>query len=167
MRISPYASIFGCLALFAAAGIGSAASLNSIDRNFLIVVARTDMTVAHEGQMAENQALRAELKDFAKTLVRERTESYEHVSELAAKAGISIPKGIDAAKYPAIRQLTRLKGEQFDREFARDEMVAERQALAVFKREAAHGHDPDVKAYASKTIPVLEKDLQATRLVPR
>jgi putative membrane protein len=53
-----------------------------------------------------------------------------------------------------------LKGESFDHEFVRDEVAAHRQAIAAFKREAQHGQDADVKAYASKTIPVLEKHLK-------
>jgi putative membrane protein len=33
-------------------------------------------------------------------------------------------------------------------------------ALAAFKREASAGRDPDVKAYASRMIPTLEKHLK-------
>jgi len=53
-----------------------------------------------------------------------------------------------------------LKGKRFDRQFAEDEIAAQRQEIAVFKREAAHGEDADMKAYAAKVLPTLEKDLQ-------
>ena len=82
------------------------------------------MTEAHEGQMAERQATRAEVKNFAKTLVSYHTESYEHLTELAAKTGESIPKGIDSSKNRTIQQLLHLKGQAFDRGFARDEVTA-------------------------------------------
>jgi putative membrane protein len=125
----------------------------------MIIAAKTDMTDAHEGQMAANQASRADVKDFAKTLVRDHTEAYQHLSELAAKTGISIPKGIDAAKDRTILQLVHSKGDRFDRQFAQDQIAAHRQAVVAFKREAAHGQDADVKGYAIKMIPVLEKHL--------
>jgi len=160
MQIRNILSGTSCLALLAAGGIGYAGSLSSADRNFMITPAQTDMTEAHIGQMAENQAARTDVKDFAKTLVQEHTESYENLTRLAAKTGVSIPKGINAAKHPAIRQLVRLKGTRFDRDFARDEIAADRQEIAVFKREAARGHDADAKSFAVKTIPILEKDLQ-------
>jgi len=35
-----------------------------------------------------------------------------------------------------------------------------RKDVAEFKKEAAHGHDPDVKAFASKTLPTLEEHLK-------
>jgi putative membrane protein len=109
--------------------------------------------------MAETQATRADVKDFAKMIVQDHTESYGHLSELAAKTGFSIPKGIDTGKDRTIEQLVSLKDQRFDRAFITDEVAAHRHAVAVFKREAEHGQDAEVKAYAAKMIPVLEKHL--------
>ncbi len=52
-----------------------------------------------------------------------------------------------------------MKDQRFDRTFITDEIAAHRHAIAVFKHEAEHGQDADVKAYATKMIPVLEKHL--------
>lgn len=150
-----------CLALLIPVGVANAASLSRADRQFMAAAARADMLEAHEGQMAENRASQDSVKTLAKTLVGDHTTSYTDLSQLAAKAGTSIPKGINAAKDPAIEQLTRLKGSGFDRRFMRDEIAATRQNLALFKREAQHGQDAAVKAYASRMVPVLQKDLKA------
>ena len=91
---------------------------------------------------------------------RLRVERDGTVTALSGKTGVSIPKGIDAAKVPSLEPLLHLKGDRFDRAFARDEIAAHRRALAAFKREAEHGQDADVKAYASSMIPTLEKHLQ-------
>ncbi len=159
------------LALFAAARIACAAPLTNADKQFMITAARTDMIEAHEGQMAESQAKREDVKDFAKTLVQDHTQSYEQLTALAAKTGVSIPTGINAAKDPGIAPLIRLNGDRFDRAFDRDEVAAHRRALALFKHEAASGHDPDVKAWAAQRIPVLEKHLhlaeECAKLVKR
>jgi putative membrane protein len=125
----------------------------------MITVAKADMTEAHQGQLAEGQATRTDVKDLAKTLVQDHTESYQELTALSAKTGVSIPKGIDSAKDPTLRQLVHLKGPNFDKQFTRDEITSHRQALAMFKREAAHGRDEAVKAYAAKMVPVLEKHL--------
>jgi putative membrane protein len=151
-----------CLALLLPVGM-AAASLSKADKQFMDAAARADMIEAHEGQMAANHASQDSVKTFAKALVQDHTPSYADLSQLAAKTGASIPKGINAAKDPAIEQLARLKGSGFDRQFTRDEIAATRLDLALFKREAAHGQDADVKAYASKMVPVLEKDLQAAQ----
>jgi putative membrane protein len=72
---------------------------------------------------------------------------------------VTIPKGINAGKDPTIGQLAHLKGSRFDSQFARAEVAAHQRAIEAFKQEAAHGQDADVKDYASKMIPVLEKHL--------
>lgn len=147
------------LALFAAAGPVYSA-MDNADKQFLMNAARIDMTEAHEGQMAENMATKSDVKDFAKTLVSDHTMDYEHLTMLADKAGVKIPKGINSAKDPEIAQLDHLKGAGFDRQFARDEVTDHRRALATFKRESEHAKDPDVKAYATQMIPILQKHLQ-------
>ena len=149
-----------CL-LLGAAGMVNGASLSKADRDFMNMAAKTDMTQAHIGHMAEDQASRTDVKDFAKTLTQESTESYRSLAELAAKDGVSIPNGIDTARDRNIRQLNHLKGARFDREFARDEIAANRRELALFQREAAHGQDPDVKGLAGSMVPQLEKQLHA------
>lgn len=160
MQNSHIVSGVRCLALLGAVGIIYAATLNITDKRFLITTAKADMTEAHEGQMAESQAVRVDVRDFAATMVQDHTNSYEQLTELASKYGVSIPKGIDSSKVRPIEQLARLKGSRFDRDFSADEVVAHRQELMAFKREAAHGNDADVKAYAGKMLPVLEKDLR-------
>jgi len=150
----------GSLVLVAAAGIAYATSLSGADRQFLTAAAKADMTEANEGQMAENQAARADVKDFGKTMVQDHTDNYSRLAALAAQDGVSIPTGIDTAEDRTIRQLVHLKSASFDRVFTADEIAAHREALAIFKREAEHGQATDVKAFASATIPVLEKHLQ-------
>jgi putative membrane protein len=149
----------GLLAIFAVAGSAFAA-LSSADKQFMVMAARTNMIEAHEGQIAEQKANQSDVKDFAKTLAQDHTDAYGHLSQLAEKTGVSIPKGINAAKDREIEQLDHLKGASFDRQFTRDEVADHRQALAAFKRESEHGKDAQVKAYATSMIPVLEKHLQ-------
>ena len=108
-----------CLVLLAAAGSAYPASLSNVDKEFLITAARTDLIEAHEGQMAEKQASHADVKDLGKTLVQDHTQSYQQLTALAAKTGVSIPKGIDAAKDRTIAQLAPLKGARFDHQFTK------------------------------------------------
>lgn len=147
------------LALLAAGAIAFAGSLSSADKQFLITAAKANMTEAHEGQMAEAHASAENVKEFGKTLDQDHTQAYQELAALAAKEGVSIPNGIDTGKDATVKQLSHLEGASFDRAFANDEIAAHRQAIALFKREAAHGADPDVKAYAAKMIPALEKHL--------
>ncbi len=147
------------LALVAAA-VPAYSAMSSADKQFLINAAKIDMTEAHEGQMAEDRAGKSDVKDLGKTLVTDHTQDYEQLTALAAKTGVTIPKGINTAKVPTIEQLNHLKGATFDRQFTRDEVADHQRALASFKHESEHGQNPDVKAYAASMIPTLQKHLQ-------
>jgi putative membrane protein len=149
-----------CFTLIAAGGIVYAASLPHSDMDFLNTAARIDMFEAHEGEMAQNQATRGDVKDLANALVQDYSTCYSQLARLAAKTGTTVPKGIDIAGNSTISQLVNLKGTSFDRQFAKDEVSAQRNALAVFQHEAKYGKDASVKAFASQTIPVLERDLK-------
>jgi putative membrane protein len=110
--------------------------------------------------MAQNQAGHDDVKDLGKMVATDCTHSYEELTQLAAKDGVAIPKGINAAKIHSVQQLAHLKGARFDVLYTRDQIAAQKRAITVFKREAEHGHDADLKAWASKMLPVLEKHLQ-------
>jgi putative membrane protein len=156
-----------CCALLVTSGVLYGAALSRADREFMDTAARMDMTQAHEGQMAQNQATRNDVKDFGRMVTQDHSDSYTQISQLAAKNGVTIPKGIEVAKVRPIEQLQPLKGPRFERQFANDEIAAERQAITVFRREAERGENADVKAYAAKAIPVLEKDLKQAEAVVR
>lgn len=147
-----------CLALSAGA-IVFAQPLSNADKEFMIAAAKANMTEAHEGQMAQSQGTAQDVKDFGRMLEQDHTQAYQQLAALAAKTGVTIPNGIDTSKISTIKQLEPLKGAAFDRAFAKTEITTHHQAIAEFKREAEHGSDPDVKAYAQQTIPTLEKHL--------
>lgn len=153
--------IAACCASLAGAAFG--ATLSAGDKQFLTAAAKANMTEAHEGQMAQDQASRSDVKDFGRMLVQDHSEAYGELAQLAAKTGFNIPKGINAAKDPQIGALVKLKGTRFDSRFCAAELSAHRNAVALFKREAAHGQNSDVKAYAAKMVPILEKHLQTAQ----
>ena len=147
-----------CLALAGGLTVW-AATPSHADKQFMVTAAKMNMIEAHEGQMAENQGVTDGVKQLGKTLEQDHNEAYRQLQALASKTGVSIPDGIDSARIATLEQLENLKGASFDQTFIRDEITAHRQAIAEFKREADRGADPDAKAYARQTIPVLEKHL--------
>jgi len=137
------------------------------DRAFMQMAARANMTEAHIGQIAETQASESQVKDFGQKLIHDHTDAYAELTALAAKTGESIPKGIDVRKISTVEQLVKLKGKRFDHQFVQAEIRDHEKAIADFKREAQHGQDPDVKAYASKMIPALEGHLRLAKTLAK
>lgn len=129
------------------------------DQKFVDMAAQTDMLEAHVGQMAADQAASQAVKDYAQMLVTDHTNDYQQLSAAAAKAGATVPKGLDVPRDKMIAPFEKLKGAAFDHRFAHEMIVGHTKAIAEYKHEAQDGKSADIKAYASQTLPTLEKHL--------
>jgi len=143
----------------AAAKTGASAKT---DEAFLAAAAQADMTIVHVGKMAQERAETPKLKDFANTLVQDHTNDYQELTELAAKAGDAIPKAIDKQNVRTIASLDRYKGKSFDHAFLENQSAEHEKLVTAFKREAEHGSNPAIKAYANKALPTIEQHLHDT-----
>ena len=146
--------------LFGALALAQFSNLSSSDKKFLDAAADINMSEAYLGKMAQNKAPEASIKDFGRKLVRDHTNAYETLTIVANKAGATIPKGIDVRRDRGVEELARAQSRKFDQRFLRAEVRDHTKALVEFRREAEHGHDADVKAYARQMIPTLEQHLQ-------
>lgn len=133
------------------------ADLSKADAHFMKMAAEANMTEAHVGQMAEKQASGQAVKDFGETLSKDHTNAYESLTVLSDKTGEAIPKGI--GRDATITHLSHLKGRAFDRAFTTEEVQSHKAAIAMFEKEAEHGENAEVKAWAKDMIPTLEKHL--------
>jgi putative membrane protein len=155
-----------CSALIAIPALAQSTKLSARDKEFLKMAAVANMTQAHLGQMAEGKAARAGIKNFGQTLVNDHTNAYQELAVLDNKLGQAIPKGINVRRDRALESLTTLKGKKFDTRFLRDEIQDHERVLAAFRREAQHGRDQDIKAYANQVLPTVEEHLrEAERLL--
>jgi putative membrane protein len=57
-------------------------------------------------------------------------------------------------------RLSKLHGAAFDKAYMRDMVADHKKDIADFQKEANSGQDPDVKNWASTTLPTLQQHLQ-------
>jgi putative membrane protein len=149
-----------CAVLFGILSFAQSPNLSPRDKAFLKMAAVTNMTEAHLGEMAESMAAKSGIKDFGQTLAKDHTRAYEQLAVLDSQLGQPIPKGINARRDQEIERLNGLKGRRFDAQFLRDEVQDHERAVRAFRREAEHGSDQQVKAYASQVLPIVEEHLR-------
>ncbi|HZQ53895.1 MAG TPA: DUF4142 domain-containing protein [Bryobacteraceae bacterium] len=161
MKIAPFmvcvsASAFCSAMLFAADA--HAPVMN--DQQFIQIAAQTDMLEAHAAQMAVKHASRKGIKDFGASANLDDTTNYQTLCSIANNLGLPVPKGIDAQGNKIVNELTKAKsGHQFDERFVRQELKIDQQAVAAYEQEAQSGHNPALKAFASKQLPTVKLHL--------
>jgi putative membrane protein len=127
------------------------------DQEFVDFAAQTDMTEAHLGQLAANQAESQGVKDYAQMLVTDHTNDYNQLTAVASKANLNVPKGLDAKHDKMIAPFEKLKGAAFDRQYIREMVAGHEAAIAAYDRESREGQNADLKNYAQQALPTLEK----------
>jgi putative membrane protein len=159
---------FGSLSLalcflpaFAQTKMGSAMS----DQAFVTFAAQTDMTEAHVGQQAQDQASAQAVKDYAQMLTADHTKDYTALNAAAAGAGVEVPKGLDAKHDAMVVPMGKLKGAAFDHRFIHDMVAGHTGAIAEYNRYIQSGQNAALKTYATTALPVLQNHLdQAKKL---
>jgi putative membrane protein len=96
-------------------------------------------------------------------LVTDHTNDYQELGEVAAKANLTVPKGLDAAHGRMIAPFEKLTGAAFDSRYAHEMIVGHTEAIAVYKKEAADAQNADLKTYATAALPTLQKHLDGAK----
>jgi putative membrane protein len=141
----------------------TAARMSRADRNFIMAAARGGMAEVKLSQLAADRATNDAVKQFAQRIVQDHGKANDELAQLAQQKGLTMPKDMDATHQKVMTQLSQLSGAAFDRAYMQNMVKDHEKVVAAFEREASRGADPDVRAWATKTLPTLREHLQMAR----
>lgn len=147
-----------------ASGKMGSANLSSADRNFIMKAAEGGKMEVEMGQKAAQQASNSEVKQFGQRMVDDHGKANQELMQLAQSKGISLDKsrGKMSSKMDRMSKLT---GDQFDRAYMRDMVMDHQKDVTEFEKASNSAKDPDVRAFAAKTLPTLRDHLQQARTI--
>ena len=118
------------------------------------------------GNLALQRASNADVKTFAQRMVDDHTKANQQLEELASRKGITLKEREGAAAKQTMAKLSKLSGEAFDREYAKDMVKDHEKDVAEF-RAATKLRDPDIKEFATQTLPTLQEHLEMAKKLPQ
>lgn len=140
---------------------GDRSSLSQVDREFMVKAAQGGMAEVQFGQLALQRASSNPVRQYAQRMIQEHTKANNELMALAKAKGVTLPTTIGEKNEQLRQRLSKLSGARFDREYMREAGVKSHEDQAkLFERQVERGQNPDVKAFASKTLPVVQKHLQ-------
>ncbi|MBI3729315.1 MAG: DUF4142 domain-containing protein [Burkholderiales bacterium] len=144
--------------------VSSAANLDPLtaaDTQFLIAAARAGATEISASQDAIHKAPSSQVQEFANQMLADHTRINEELKQLATTKNITLSDQPDGLQGATIRKLSTLEGKDYERQYANDiGVTAHRDAVSLFRNASNSAQDPDVKAFALKTLPSLEHHLR-------
>lgn len=138
-------------------------SSGSEDIEFIFDAARGSMAEVELGKLAAERAKNDEVKKFAQKMVDDHSKAGDELKTIAERKGIKLPQEMDAKSKALVARLQKLNGAAFDRAYMQAMVGDHLKDVNEFKKEANSGRDPQVKSFASTTLPTLEGHLQQAR----
>lgn len=153
--------------LFVLAGLIAPLALSAQDKSsdttaryFIIQASIGNLQEIAMGRLAVQQATDPQVKAFAQRMIDDHGKAEAKLMELVRSRGFQIPQ--EATDPPAEdRMLKNTPAKDFDREYVHMMVPGHRQTAALFEKYALTGKDPDVKAFAQQTLPVIKQHLAA------
>jgi len=117
------------------------------------------------GKLVAQKSKNAEVKKFAQMMVTDHSKANDELKSLAQKKNITLPTKLDSTHQSDIDEMQSESADNFDKEYVEKMVDDHEKDVAFFQRQADTGTDPDAKAFAAKTLPVLKKHLDAIKAI--
>lgn len=130
------------------------------DSRFVMFAAMGGMAEVELGRLAAQKGASEDVRQFGQRMVDDHTRANEELMRVASSKGMTPPTALDAKHQAAMRKLSALSGERFDREYAKMMVGDHKKTVGEFQKEAGRGADPDIKAFAAAQLPALQEHLR-------
>ena len=151
--------------VLAAAAAAHAQAISPLTTDFIAKASATDAFEVEAGKVAVQRSKTAEVRDFANMMVTDHTKTTSDLRQILVKD--KLPFSAHPSPDPnQAKLLTDLKGatqKGFDRAYVHTQVVAHEAALKLMQTYAANGDNPDLKAAAAKTAPIVSRHLEMAR----
>jgi putative membrane protein len=154
---------FGTISIFIflAAALISCSSPDST--KFSSEAAQGGLAEVELGRLAVQRASNPAVKNFGQQMIEDHSRANNELKAIATRKNIALPAELNADQKAMMDKLSKLSGAEFDKEYMSD-MVKDHEADAKeFENQSNKGTDADIKAFAGKTLPVIQRHLQMAR----
>jgi putative membrane protein len=149
-------SLVCLLTSVALAGCASGGDSNK----FMTAAAQGGMAEVQLGRLAAERGSSDAVKQFGQHMVMDHTKANQELMQVAQRKNVSLPQEVNSDQKSEADKLSKLSGADFDKEYV-DYMVKDHEEDAKeFQEQANDGTDADVKAFAAKTLPVIQSHLK-------
>ena len=82
------------------------------------------------------------------------------LKSIAGQKGIQLPTELNSEQKSEMDKLSKMSGAEFDKEYMSAMLKDHETDVKDFDTQAKEGNDPEIKAFAGKTLPTLQQHLQ-------
>lgn len=140
-------------------------TVNEKDAAFMVEAASSGMMEVELGNMAQQKTKHPRIKGFGEMMVREHSNGNEDLKNLASLKNVTLPATMGDQQQKAVDDLRKKTAADFDITYINMMIEDHEDDIRKFEKAANDAKSPDVKAFASKTLPVLRNHLDSARVI--
>ncbi|MEO8277185.1 MAG: DUF4142 domain-containing protein [Thermoanaerobaculia bacterium] len=139
------------------------AALNVGNGQFVEMAGAAGVAEIAAGKLALERSSRADVKEFAQKVIADHEAARTELSKIVTAKGMALPTEATPEDQKLLAELATVTGPAFDELYLREAGVnAHEKAVALFEGGAKTG-DAELRAFAEKTLPTLQKHLTMAR----
>jgi putative membrane protein len=129
--------------------------------DFATDAAQSDAYEIVAAQDALAQSHNPRVRAFAQQMIDDHTRMDESLRQAVTASGLPMPPGaMSSDQASLLSALQSLTGAEFDRTYARQQLLAHRQAIAVEQSYASAGSDANLRDAAQSALPMIQHHLE-------
>ena len=115
------------------------------------------------GKLGQAMGQSEAVKKFSEMIVTDHTKANTELMAAAKAAGMAVPEAPAAEDQKEVDMMKEHKGGDFDRHFAEHMVKGHEKSVALFTTASKEAKDPNLKAFAAKTLPTLQQHLDMAK----
>ena len=138
------------------------AKMDSADLKFIRAATEGGQMEVALGKLASEKGVSEDVKKFGQHMVDEHSKANEQLARLCTDKGVDLSadkEKMDKAIQKQVDKLSKLQGEEFDKEYVSEMVKDHEKDLKAFQKAAEDAKDSDLRAWAAKTVPMVQSHL--------
>lgn len=137
-----------------------AGPVSGSDRAFVAEAASAGLAEVEAGAYVAGKAADGSVKAFAQQMERDHASANDELQRIAGGKGIALPTAAQGDDKSQLDKLKNVPATRLDSEFVQSFGVdGHARAIKLFERQAQSGQDPELRAFAERTLPKLREHL--------
>lgn len=155
------------LAIAAApAAFGATTDLSPKDQAFAMKIANANMAEIEQSKIAQERTQNSKIKSYASMMISDHGAAGQKFDKIAQKNSWSMPMSLDAQDQSKLDQLSRLQGQDFDRQYVMNMKEGHDAAMALFRDTAKTADSSELRGYATDVLPTIEQHRKQSGELP-
>jgi putative membrane protein len=142
-----------------------AAPLDSSDVDFIRKAAMGGKMEVDLGNIAQSNAANERVKAFGSMMVNDHGQANNELRQFAQGRNVMLSDSLDKKMQDHMTSMQKMTGKAFDKHYMGMMVDDHVKDVKEFEKASASAKDPDLRAWAAKTLPVLQKHLDSAKAI--